>query len=142
MKQLDLIQLETRYTEMREQFLEHHRAKPEIWREFCKLAFRLINNGREHYGSAAILEVVRYHKAIEHPDGEFRVNNNTKSFYARMFALKFPEHSDFFEFRRQTSHERAASNQGDFRPPLAQREKVIDNDLAKYVGEFDMQKEI
>jgi hypothetical protein len=81
------------------QFLDWHEQNPDVWREFEILALELIDSGRKRYGAKAILEVVRFNKTVK-TKSEFSVNNNYSAYYARIFAIKYPQHSDFFEQRK------------------------------------------
>lgn len=77
---------------------EYDRRNPEIWRKFKEIAFSLIETGVKHYGSRAIFEVIRFHRATSGDDA-FKINNNLTAYYARKFKEAFPDHADFFETR-------------------------------------------
>ena len=42
-------------------------------------------------------------------NGEFKLNNNYRAFYARAFMKKYPEYAGFFRLREQTSEKENAS---------------------------------
>ena len=48
-----------RLEEMQEQFESYHNKYPEVWEEFKKLTFQMINTGRTRYSAKAIFEVIR-----------------------------------------------------------------------------------
>jgi hypothetical protein len=73
------------------------RASPDVWREFERLTMRLIGE-RKKAGAMDILGRVRWERQVE-ARLEFKVNNSDAPFYARLFALKYPQHNSFFEFR-------------------------------------------
>lgn len=82
-------------------FAEFDRAHPEIWATFCEIAFDLIKQGARHYSARDIFPVIRWKTFAAMNDGAgFKINNNYSPFYARKFAREWPEHADFFEFRR------------------------------------------
>ena len=79
-------------------FIEYHLSNPQVWLEFERLTLSLLGAGISHYGAKAVMEVIRFHKAIE-TQGEFKINNNFTAHYARQFAKKYPQHENFYEFR-------------------------------------------
>lgn len=78
-------------------FLQQHRDKPRVWRLFEKFALQVAKLGRR-YGAKAIMERIRWEEEIEN-GGEFKVGNSYTALYARVFAWKYPQHADIFEFR-------------------------------------------
>lgn len=79
-------------------FLGWHTKNPQVWKMFESVALEAIQNGIERWGAKGIAEVVRWRLSIE-KKGEFKLNNNFPAYYARVFALKYPRHKEFFEFR-------------------------------------------
>ena len=79
-------------------FFAWHHDHLEVWEAFQFKAIKLIERGVAHYGSKAIFEVIRFEHTIR-SGGDFKVNNNFAPYYARLFALKYPDHADFFETR-------------------------------------------
>lgn len=75
-------------------------ANPAVWRAFERMALDLIHVGIQRYGAKAIMEVIRFHQAIQTKDPHFRINNNLTSYYARKFHRVYPEHRGFFETRK------------------------------------------
>lgn len=80
-------------------FLEYHRTNPDIWTSFEEKALEIIGLGLPHYGAGAIAEVIRYERLKQGRDG-FKINNNYRAYYARVFEVKWPEHKGFFETRK------------------------------------------
>lgn len=92
------------------QFLAWHEANPSVWQMFEEKALNLINSGKKRWGAKAIFEVIRYERA-EKEGGQFEdyaVNNNYPAYYARVFAMKHPQHKKFFEFREVKGLKEAA----------------------------------
>lgn len=73
---------------------------PAIWNEFKDLALQMIGRGIKRYGAKAIMEVIRFHRAVRSNDPCFKVNNNLTSYYARRFHREFPQYDGFFETRK------------------------------------------
>jgi hypothetical protein len=86
---------------IQEQFERFHALHPEIYAEFRQIALKLLQHGRSHYGSKAIFEVIRYHRALS-GKGEtelFKINNNYSSRYARKLMDEDERFCGFFEIR-------------------------------------------
>jgi hypothetical protein len=85
---------------LQQAFDEFDAENPEVWKEFRRIAFELIEKGFKRYGAKAIFEVIRYKKAIETNGSEFKLNNNLAAYYARKFINLYPNHADFFQTRK------------------------------------------
>lgn len=90
---------------IQQRFDRFDQAHPEIYAEFCVIARNLFQCGRRHYGSKAILEVIRYHRALQIQDEQevFKINNNYSSRYARKLASEDERFANFFELRELRS---------------------------------------
>tara|TARA_R110002110_G_scaffold112168_6_gene278974 strand:+ start:1910 stop:2194 length:285 start_codon:yes stop_codon:yes gene_type:complete len=84
-------------------WLDFHRENPHVYKLFSKYAFEAINRGREHYSARTIIELIRWHTDIETNDKDFKINDHTVPYYARLFMHENPEHKGFFELRKLTS---------------------------------------
>lgn len=96
-----------------EAFFAWHLKNPVVWTMFESEALRLIAAGKRHWGAKALAEWIRYQRATTEGGqfGDYSVANNYVAYYARIFAFKYPQHKDFFEFREVkglTSLRRAA----------------------------------
>jgi hypothetical protein len=87
------------------QFERFDQAHPEIYEEFRVIASDLLRRGRRHYGSKAILEVIRYHRILSGQDEHepFKINNNYSSRYARKLIDEDKRFEQFFELRELRS---------------------------------------
>jgi hypothetical protein len=74
---------------------------PDVYEEFKKIACQLLDKRRKRYGAKAIVEVIRYHRAISGADETepFKVNNNFTSRLARKLVDEDERFTDFFELR-------------------------------------------
>jgi len=84
---------------MVEQFWKFHVENPEVYDELKNLALKMKRTGRKHYGMKGLFEVLRWHRALETTDEEFKLNNNYTAFYARMLMKRLPELEGFFSLR-------------------------------------------
>lgn len=82
-------------------FERFDQAHPEVYQEFKKVALDLFLRGRKHYGAKAIMEVIRYHRAVSGQDSDepFKCNNNYPSRMARKLIDEDSRFADFFETR-------------------------------------------
>jgi hypothetical protein len=80
-------------------FKAYHKANPHIYRELKKLAMQLLLAGRQHYSINSLFEALRWHRAIERPQDDFKLNNIWRSWYARLLMLNEPKLRGFFFFR-------------------------------------------
>lgn len=85
--------------EMLEKFLNYFASRPDIWQAFEKVTLRLIERGVERIGAKCIMENIRYGLALKNGKDEFKICNTYTAGYARVFAIKHPQHADFFELR-------------------------------------------
>jgi len=67
---------------------------------FERFTFQVINTGRSHYSSDAILHRIRWHAHIEQHDDDFKCNDHWTSALSRWFMERHPQHTGFFETRR------------------------------------------
>lgn len=79
-------------------FLSYHAERPEIWAEFERKALELIAAGHRIWGAKSIMEEIRREQRIQRGDG-YKISNSFTAYYARVFALKHPQHKDFFMFK-------------------------------------------
>ena len=87
------------FTDLKEKFEEFHNQNPHVYKLLKQFTFQAIAKGHKHYGIAALFERIRWHTGIETGDVDFKLNNNYKAFYARMFHKDHPEHDGFFRTR-------------------------------------------
>jgi hypothetical protein len=92
-------------TSIQERFEHFDALHPEIYTAFRQIALDLLLRGRSHYGSKAILEVIRYHRALSgmSETEPFKINNIYSSRYARKLMEEDKRFCDFFELRELRS---------------------------------------
>jgi hypothetical protein len=81
------------------EFLAFHRENPHIYDLVCRFARTAQEAGFRCYGIAAIFERVRWHVTVERRE-EWKMNNNYRAFYARLWLHDHPDWPGFFETRR------------------------------------------
>lgn len=80
-------------------FLAYHAENMNIWKKYEAEALRLIDLGAKRLGSKMIFENLRTDPTLN-TQAEFKVQNNYTPHYARVFALKYPQHADKFVFKK------------------------------------------
>lgn len=84
--------------ETKEKFIQWHIGTPSVLILFFQKTRQLIQGGRKHFGAKCIMESIRFDYAVKAKD-DFKVNNNYTAYCARLFAKRYPEYADFFEYR-------------------------------------------
>ena len=74
---------------------------PDVYSEFKKIAEGLLARKRAHYGAKAIMEVIRFHRAMSGQDEAepFKINNIYSSRIARKLMEEDERFAGFFETR-------------------------------------------
>lgn len=80
-------------------FLEYHRERPFIYKEFKRFAYEMLFQGRERYSAKTIMERIRWEVDLKNTREDFKINNTFTAMYARVLMARHPEFSKFFELR-------------------------------------------
>ena len=78
-------------------FLRFNKNNPKVFHKIVELADRQ-RQIRNHYSIEIIMNVVRYHTDLDGKGDPFKVNNNYKAYYARMY-MEYRKCPGFFETR-------------------------------------------
>ena len=107
--------MDTRLDEMQADFARYHEENPWVYEAFKRLTFQLINAGRQNFSASAVVERIRWGVSIgDYGPDDFKINNNYRAFYARLFHMEHPQHDGFFRTRKQKSADEDATSL----PPL------------------------
>ena len=79
-------------TRLWQEFLKFHAANPHIYEHYKEEILKAIQSGRDVYSISIITEHNRWDKS-------FRISNNHRAYYARMFVEENPQYISFFRFR-------------------------------------------
>jgi hypothetical protein len=88
---------------LQQQFESFHRANPHILSVIIRVALEAKRAGWSHLGIGQIYERLRWLWAIQTQGGEYKLNNNHRSYYARVVMSLVPELSGLFEVRNLRS---------------------------------------
>lgn len=77
-----------------------HGIPPDVYQQFEKLVFDVMDRGFNRYSADALLHRIRWHQQVERGNRDYKCNNNWTPTLSRFFMEKYPQHSGFFETRR------------------------------------------
>lgn len=83
-----------------ERFEAFHRANPAVYDALERMTAELVAAGRTRVGIGMLFEVLRWQHQLRTAGGDFKLNNNFRSRYARLLMDRHPEWNDVFELRR------------------------------------------
>lgn len=82
-----------------EEFEVYHAENPEIYEAYKKFTFQAIAAGRKYFSSEMVINRLRWYTTIETKNDQFKINNNYKAFYSRLFEKDHPQYAGFFRKR-------------------------------------------
>jgi hypothetical protein len=87
-----------------EKFLAFHEANPRVYEAFVRLARMWVASTRgRKIGIGALTERVRWELSLATTGDEFKINNNHRSFYARLLMVQEPDLAGIFELRHSVA---------------------------------------
>ncbi len=81
------------------EFKAFHQKNSEVYELFKTFTFRAINAGHNKLSSEMIINRIRWETSIETTDVDYKINNDYKPFYSRMFMAEHPKYNNFFQKR-------------------------------------------
>jgi hypothetical protein len=87
-------------------FLRFHAQNPHVYDELVKLARRARRSGSSRVGIGMLFEVLRWRHTLRTGGDDFKLNNNYRSYYARLIMLREPDLAGVFETRQLHGSER------------------------------------
>jgi hypothetical protein len=83
--------------ELKLKWWQFHCDNPHVYELVERFTYEAINRGFENYSINSIFERIRWHTDIETEEEEqFKLSNNHRAYYARLFMHYHPEHKGFF----------------------------------------------
>ncbi len=80
-------------------FRKFHAGNPLVYDLFDKYAKLAKATGRDNFSVAMIWERMRWYTTIETTDPVYKLNNNHRAYYARMWMARNPGNKGFFRTR-------------------------------------------
>lgn len=82
------------------EFRIFHRENPHVYEKLVELARQARTNGRQTLGIGMLFEVLRWEHLIYTTDPDFKLNNNYRSYYARLMMKNEPDLAGMFQTRK------------------------------------------
>ena len=76
-----------------------HVKNPEVYELFKRFAFEAINKGHLRLSSEMIINRIRWETSVVTSDKDYKINNDYKPFYARLFMEENQTYGNFFNTR-------------------------------------------
>ena len=83
-----------------EAFWRFHGDNPHVYSELVFLARRATRSGATHLGIGMLFEVLRWRHTLATGGDEFKLNNNYRSYYARLIMMNERDLVGVFETRK------------------------------------------
>ena len=80
-------------------FRTYHEQNPQIYELFRRYTLRCIERGFQHFSAEFVFNIIRWETPVKAGDEDFKINNNAKPFYSRLFEREFPQYEGFFRKR-------------------------------------------
>lgn len=80
-------------------FVEFHKQNPHIFSAFESQALKAIAIGRKKLSAKLIINWIRWNEVLKTNGVTYKINDAYQSYYARLFAMKYPSFSYIFNFR-------------------------------------------
>lgn len=83
-------------------FMRFHNANPAIYELVKRFTLELIHNRHKNGSISMVIERVRWETKVKtsDPPQEFKVSNEYRAHYARLFMRDFPQYKGFFRTRQ------------------------------------------
>lgn len=81
-------------------FWRFHRENPHVYTELVSLARRAVHAEAKKVGIGMLFEVLRWRHTLRTGGDEFKLNNNYRSYYARLIMQQEADLEGLFETRR------------------------------------------
>ena len=116
----------TRKDQLYAEWLDFHRDNPEIYQLICRFTQELINIGRKRYSMNGVFERIRWHTATTTSDKNFKMPQNHRAHYSRLWLDDHPEHlpESFSEYIAKLRSREAFSEEQ--RRPIQRRRSLFE----------------
>jgi alpha-acetolactate decarboxylase len=88
---------------LEKRFWEFHKENPHVYALFNRFAMDVVASKRERFAVSPIIERIRWYTAIETRNDAFKINNNFRAYYARLWMRNNPEYENLFSTRELTA---------------------------------------
>lgn len=81
-------------------FWKFHEENPHVYVLFDRFANEVVRAGRDVFSVSLIIERIRWYTNIETHGDDFKINNNFRAYYARLWMKNNPQHNGLFRIRQ------------------------------------------
>lgn len=96
-------------TVLESRFLEFHLRNPQVYTLFDRFAKEAIRAGRTTLSAGLIFERIRWETQVLTTDPDYKLNNNHRAYYARLWTNNHPKTTVRFRTRMLTNEIRRAA---------------------------------
>lgn len=93
--------MENLYRKKLEAWKAFHAHNPRVWTEFRDMAQSMVDRGRKHYSHDTIISVIRFNRDLQTTGSEYKIANEFKAFYGRLWMSKYGKKNPRFFHLRQ-----------------------------------------
>ena len=86
-----------------QKFRIFHEDNPEVYELFKRFTFEAMNRGHQQLSAEMIINRIRWETKVVTTDADYKINNDYKPFYSRLFIVEHPQHKDFFRLRQSVA---------------------------------------
>jgi len=94
-----MTQLDLEFKDLVDEFKKFHQENPQIYKLFVKFTHLAIGKGHNRLSSEMIINRIRWETEVETNDPCYKINNDYKPFYSRMFMAEYSQYNNFFNTR-------------------------------------------
>lgn len=85
-------------------FKKFHKENPQVYKMVIDVAKHLKDEKYNEFGTLLLFEIVRYSPTFKKARGDdYKLNNNHKAFYSRLFLYEYPEFKSVLKIRRSSA---------------------------------------
>lgn len=95
-------------SQLEAEFWEFHALNPRVYELFDRFTRYAISRGRRRFSVSVIIERIRWETTIETAGDDFKINNNHRAYYARLWMRDNPAYEGFFATREVRAVREAA----------------------------------
>jgi len=90
-------------TSREQKFRIFHEENPEVYELFKRFCYEAMDKGHTRLSAEMIINRIRWETKIVTTDKDYKINNDYKPFYSRLFIIQHPGYEDFFQLRQSVA---------------------------------------
>ena len=89
--------------EKEQKFRIFHEENPEVYDLFKRFCYEAMDKGHTRLSAEMIINRIRWETKIVTTDRDYKINNDYKPFYSRLFIIQHKGYEDFFQLRQSVA---------------------------------------